>query len=109
MEPGDKLNSNTYVFNAHESVWLNFIGGLQGPCEHLYQKLEEQTIRYRDRDISIWSKNDYLWLFKDWQSRIPERCWIEDYYRKYFRPYELYNDTMFISMMEGGKKTYQRE
>ena len=109
MEPGDKLNSNTYVFNAHESVWLNFIGGLQGPCEHLYQKLEEQTIRYHDRDISIWSKNDYLWLFKDWQSRIPERCWIEDYYRKYFRPYELYNDTMFISMMEGGKKTQQRE
>lgn len=109
MEPGDKLNANTYVFNAHESVWLNFIAGLQGPCEHMYQKLEEQTIKYLDRDISIWSKDDYLWLFKKWQNIIPERCWIEDYYRKYFRPYELYNDSMFISMMEGGKKTYQRE
>ena len=54
-------------------------------------------------------KNDYLWLFKQWQSLIPERCWIEDYYRKYFRPYELYNDTMFISMLEGGQKTYQRQ
>ena len=109
MEPGDKLNSNTYVFNAHESVWLNFIAGLQGPCEHMYQKLEEQTVKYLGRDISVWSKDDYLWLFKKWQNIIPERCWIEDYYRKYFRPYELYNDSMFISMMEGGKKTYQRE
>jgi hypothetical protein len=52
--------------------------------------------------LSAWSANDYLWLFNKWQSVIPERCWIEDYYRKYFRPYELYNDSMFVEMMEGG-------
>lgn len=109
MEPLDMLNANTYVFNAHQSVWLNFIHGLQEAREHMYQKLEEKTVRYNGRDLSVWSKDDYLWLFKEWQSRIPERCWIEDYYRKYFRPYELYNDTMFNSMMEGGQKTHQRE
>ena len=109
MEPMDKLNSNTYVFNAHQAVWLNFIHGLPAAREWMYQKLEEKTVKYNGKDISIWSKNDYLALFKEWQSRIPERCWIEDYYRKYFRPYELYNDTMFISMMEGGQKTYQRQ
>jgi hypothetical protein len=28
MEPTDKLNPNAYVFNAHESVWFNFVHGL---------------------------------------------------------------------------------
>ena len=109
METLDKLNANTYVFNAHESVWLNFIHGLKQACEHMYQKLEEKKVIYEGRELSAWSANDYLWLFNKWQSVIPERCWIEDYYRKYFRPYELYNDSMFISMMEGGQKKYQRK
>ena len=108
MEVMDKLNANTYVFNARQSVWLNFIHGLKTAREHMYQQLESNSIKYGDKTLNIWSKDDYLWLFKKWQSIIPERCWIEDYYRKYFRPYELYNDTMFISMMEGGQKSHQR-
>ena len=84
MEPMDKLNANTYVFNAHQAVWLNFIHGLPSAREHMYQKLEEKTVNYNGKNISVWSKNDYLAMFKEWQSRIPERCWIEDYYRKYF-------------------------
>ena len=56
-------------------------------------------------DVNIVSKK----LFKEKQALIPERCWIEDYKRKYFRPYEVYKDTMFISMMEGGQKTHQRK
>ena len=111
MEPLDKLNANTYVFNAHQSVWLNFIHGLQEAREWMYKALESEKakqVEYNGRKISVWSKDDYLWVFKEWQSRIPERCWIEDYYRKYFRPYELYNITMFNSMMEGGQKTHQR-
>lgn len=109
MEPLDKLNANTYVFNAHQSVWLNFVHGLSEACEHMYQALENKKVIYNGRELSAWSATDYLWLFNEWQSRIPERCWIEDYYRKYFRPYELYNDSMFISMMEGGQKKYQRK
>lgn len=79
MEPLDKLNANTYVFNAHQAVWLNFIHGLPAARAHMYTKLEEKTVKYNGKDISVWSKNDYLALFKEWQSRIPERCWIEDY------------------------------
>lgn len=108
MEVMDKLNSNVYVFNARQSVWLNFIHGLRDAREYMYQALEAEEVNYNGKKLSVWSKDNYLELFKEWQSRIPERCWIEDYYRKYFRPYELYNDTMFISMMEGGQKTHQR-
>ena len=32
MEAMDKLNENEYVFNAHQSVWFNFIAGLPGLC-----------------------------------------------------------------------------
>lgn len=108
MEPLDKLNLNTYVFNAHQAVWFNFIHGLKDICESMYQALENSTVRVGNRDLKLWNKNDYLWLFNKWQSIIPERCWIEDYYRKYHRPYELYGNNMFNSMMEGGQKKYQR-
>lgn len=109
LEVSDKQNSNKYVFNAHEAVWLNFIDGLQEACEYMYLELEKQDKTYQGRSLNIWSKDDYLWLFNQWQNIIPERCWIEDYYRKYFRPHEIYKDDMFISMLEGGKKTYQRK
>ena len=29
-----------------------------------------------------------------------------EYYRKYFRPNEVYNDTFFNGMIEGGQKKY---
>lgn len=109
MEVLDDLNANVKVFNAHRSVWLNFIHGLYKARQHMYQKLEEVTVEVDGRLLHVWNKDDYLWFFKKWQSKIPERCWIEDYYRKYFRPYELYNDTMFIEMMEGGQKSHQRK
>lgn len=108
MEPLDKLNINTYVFNAHQAVWFNFINGLKEVCEQMYQKLENETVTVENRELKLWNKNDYLWFFNQWQSKIPERCWIADYYRKYHRPYEIYGDTMFNSMMEGGQKKHQR-
>jgi hypothetical protein len=74
----------------------------------MYQELEKKVVKLDDRNLKLWSKDDYLWFFNKWQSKIPERCWIEDYYRKYHRPYELYNNVMFNSMMEGGQKKYQR-
>jgi hypothetical protein len=43
MEALDKLNLNEYVFNARQSVWFNFIYGLPGVCQHIYNKLEEAT------------------------------------------------------------------
>lgn len=103
-EPGD-LRNNISVFNAPNSIWLNFVRYLTGPCQLLYQSLESTG----PKQENAWSVNDYLNAFNQWQSTIPERCWIEDYYRKYIRPFELYSDSMFIGMLEGGKKTHQRE
>ena len=109
MEPLDKLNDTTYVFNAHQSVWLNFIHGLTKTKQEMFQRLEAKEKIYQGKSVNVWSKDDYLWLFEKWQSIIPERCWIEDYYRKYIRLYELYNIKMFNGMMEGGQKKHQRK
>lgn len=99
-EPGDVDAGGTSIFNAGNSVWLKFISGLYPIVQRMYNHLESQ---------GAWSPTAYLSLFDEWQSAIPERCWIEDYYRKYIRPYEVYNTTMFLEMHEGGKKTYQRK
>ena len=101
-EPGDVDEGGTSIFNAGNSVWLKFIGGLYTACQTVYNALDSAQ---GDRP-SAWSAEAYLQAFKDWQSKIPERCWIEDYYRKYIRPYEVYNTTMFLEMHEGGLKTY---
>jgi hypothetical protein len=108
IEVLDDLNASVKVFNAHRSVWLNFVHGLYEARVHMYQQLDNVTVERDGRILHLWNKDDYLWFFKRWQEKIPERCLIEDYRRKYFRPYELYNDTMFVEMMEGGQKTHQR-
>lgn len=109
MEAMDKLNDQVHVFNAHQAVWFNFIHGLPTVRQDMYNRIDELRVTYNGKILRCWSADDYLWFFKQWQQKIPERCWIEDYYRKYFRPYELYNDTMFNSMMEGGQKKHQRK
>jgi hypothetical protein len=108
MEPMDKLNSNTYVFNARQSVWLNFIDGLDEAKNDMYQKLEAIEVDINGTKMKLWNKDHYLKVFKDWQNMIPERAWIEAYRRLYIRPYEVYGDGMYIPMMEGGKKAHQR-
>lgn len=100
MEAFDKANSREYVFNAHQSVWFNFIEGLTEVCEVVRNKLEI---------AGVWNYQEYLKLFKTWQKTIPEICWIKDYRRKYIRPDELYNNESFLAKMEGGQKIYQRE
>lgn len=93
-------STDTYVFNAHDTVWLNFIDGLYEVCRHMYDQLSA---------AGAWSPTNYLKDFNDWQGVIPECCWVEDYYRKYIRPFEVYDDTTFLTMLEGGKKTHQRK
>lgn len=100
MEAMDKLNENEYVFNARQSVWFNFIAGLPGVCQHMYQALD---------NLGAWSATDYLKLFNDWQKAIPERCWIEAYRRLYIRPYDIYGDDTYFEMLYGGQKTHQRK
>lgn len=110
-EAFDVLPNGRLTFNASKSVWLNFIYGIPSVCEAFYQKMESEPRYQKEIDgqlVSCWDKQAYLKLFTDWQSRIPERCWVEDYYRKYLRPYELYGTTTFLPMLEGGQKKYQR-
>lgn len=111
-EAFDILPNGRATFNAHQSVWFNFVYGISSVCEAFYQAMETNTqcLRFIDgKTVSCWDKEAYLNAFTKWQSLIPERCWVEDYYRKYLRPYELYNITTFLSMLEGGQKKYQRK
>lgn len=108
MEPLDMLNKNTYVFNAVNSVWLHFIDGLTDTQNEMYSRLELIKKDYLGKEVTIWNKNDYLNALEEWQNRIPEACYIEDYYRKYFRPHELYDGDLYLEMLTGGKKQHQR-
>lgn len=98
-------NTKSDIFNASQSVWLNFIYNLPGVQANLYQKLANYIID----DTNVWDSKGYLKLFKETQSLIPERCWIYDYNRKYFRPNKLFNNKTFLSRLDGGKKTHQRK
>lgn len=92
------------VFNADQSVWLQFVGRLTGACRHMYTELS------KDGENNPWNYKAYLQMFKDFQNVIPERVWVEDYIKKYIRPHRLYEqNTAFLSKLEGGKKTSQRE
>lgn len=107
IEPFDNVPGKTddFYFNANQSVWFRFSGGLYEACKTLYKALESTGDKGKE---SAWDSKAYLKRFKDWQKTIPERCWIEDYYRKYIRPLEVYGDRMFVDMLEGGQKIHQR-
>lgn len=108
IEPLDNVPGSTtdFYFNANQSVWFRFCGGIYEACRALYNALESTG---PDGKENAWDANSYLEACKNWQSAIPERCWIEDYYRKYVRPLEIYGDSMFVDMLEGGQKTHQRK
>ena len=102
IEPGDRSSlTNISVFNAYDSVWLHFIMGLREVRAAMHNALNTNN--------GAWSAQAYLDRFNQFQSVIPERCWIEDYHRKYLRPYEVYDDSSYFLKLEGGKKTHQRK
>ena len=103
----DKREDGADVFNASDSVWLNFIFNLPDVQEDLYKKLLNKKIN----GVGVWDSAGYLKLFKEKQSLIPERCWIDDYFRKYIRPRRLGldGDKTFSQRLEGGLKTHQRQ
>lgn len=107
IEPFDNVAGSTdnFYFNANQAAWFRFSGGLYEACQTLFKALESTGENGKE---SAWDSKAYLKAFKDWQKVIPERCWIEDYYRKYIRPLEIYGDRMFVDMLEGGQKTHQR-
>lgn len=94
----DNTENGTAIFNARTSAWLNFISLLPNLREIMYQKTS-----------TAWKAEEYLKMFEEWQNAIPEVCWIEDVYRKYFRPYEIYGDSSYFPRLANGKKTHQRK
>ena len=111
VEGGDSDIGGTPYFNAYTTVWFNFIKELLPLQTKLYIALD--TDRYDDdgktKIHSAWQIDEYLNKFTTWQNCIPERCWVEDYYRKYFRPAEVYGDKTYLPRLDGGKKTHQRK
>lgn len=108
IEPLDNVPGSVddFYFNANQSVWFRFCGGLYTAARALYNALESTG---DSGEENAWDAAPYLEAFTEWQKTIPERCWIEDYYRKYVRPLEIYGDSMFVDMLEGGLKTHQRK
>lgn len=98
----DKKADGGYMFNGSESVWVNFIYHIKDVQDHLYAQLQNK---------GAWDATEYLKLFKSKQDLIPERCRIEDYFRKYIRPRRLGLDgsNKYIQRLEGGVKTHQRK
>ena len=60
----DKREDGADIFNASDSVWLNFIYNLPEVQEDLYKKLQNKKID----GIGVWDADAYLKLFKEKQS-----------------------------------------
>lgn len=100
LEYGDLNSNGKDVFNASPSAWSTFVDALKDVQQYLFKELEKK---------GAWSASTYLNEFKKHQDIIPERCWIEDYMRKYLRPRQLgLDEQTFLNRLEGGRKTHQR-
>ena len=100
LECFDTLEDGSDIFNASPSVWFNFVHGLPAAQKSLHKDLE---------GAGAWDAKTYLEECKRHQDKIPERCWIYDYIRKYIRPRRLGLDSnTYLERLEGGKKTHQR-
>ena len=88
------------VFNGKMSVYWQLVYGLY----------EARRRMWRNREAAgAWNADAYLAFATGWQNYIPERVYNQDYWYKYLRPYEQNGDASYISMLQGGKKTHQRE
>ena len=101
IEALDKDSVGDDIYNAAQSVWINFVHGLPAAQKELHNALWTNN--------GAWSAKAYLDEFKKHQDPIPERCWIQDYFRKYIRPRRLgLDEDTYLNRLEGGKKTHQR-
>lgn len=96
----DKLTDTRDVFNGRTAVWWGFIYGLY----------EARRVMWLNRETAgAWDKDAYLAFVKEQQDIIPERVWNQDYWYKYLRLHEQRSVTTYLDMLEGGKKTHERE
>ena len=88
------------VFNGKMNVYWQLVYGLYEARRRMWQNREA---------AGAWNADAYLAFATGQQNFIPERVYNQDYWYKYLRPYEQNGDTTYIAMLEGGKKTHQRE
>lgn len=88
------------VFNGKMNVYWQLVYGLYEARRRMWQNREA---------AGAWNADAYLAFATGRQNFIPERVYNQDYWYKYLRPYEQNGDTTYIAMLEGGKKTHQRE
>lgn len=89
------------VFNASDSKVFCYIRDyMQADLADLFIKLESQ---------GAWSAGRVLTKFEKEQASKPERLWITDMRRKYFRPYEDNGTPSYLEMMHGDKKHQRRQ
>lgn len=96
-EGGDE---GIYVFNGNQNAYWRFIFGLPEARARMWTNRE---------NAGAWDAEAYLDFVKQYQDCIPERVWNQDYWYKYLRPYEQNAKETYIPMLEGGKKTHQRQ
>ena len=89
------------VFNASDSKLYCYVRDyMQDDLAAMFTRLESQ---------GAWSAGRILTSFEAEQAMKPERLWIMDMRRKYFRPYEDNGTTSYLEMMHGDKKHQRRQ
>lgn len=89
------------VFNASDSkLW----------CKIRDLFPDKLAAMFRDRENALaWSASRILKKFEDYQDVKPERLWVMDMRRKYFRTYEENGTTSYLPMMHGNKRHQRRQ
>lgn len=102
---GAECRDNPNIFNgSYHNAWFTFLNGISNDLIEAYKDLDT-IIKRKDRE------EDYSFLKEStkWQNSIPEVCWILDAYRKYQRPYDIYEDSSYLKRLDGGRRKYQRK
>ena len=110
LEDTDTIGTKD-VFNAADSfIWKLIKNFYRTDLAEMYRDLENQ---------GAWSATRFLNKMDAYQSVKPERLWIMDMQRKYFRPYEeggvteetddKPSTTAYLEMMHGSKKHQRRQ
>lgn len=89
------------VFNAHDSkLW----------CKIRDLFADDLAKMFLNRESALaWSATRILKKFEDYQDVKPEKLWIMDMRRKYFRTYEDNGTTSYLPMMHGNKRHQRRQ
>ena len=88
------------VFNAAESVWFVFCGNLYEACKTMFTSQEAG---------GAWSATAYHEFLTSEQKKVPERCWVQCYWYDYLRTYEQGINDEWMTFLDGGQKTHQRD